>query len=406
MKNKELSILNVNVSCFENCKSTFPKEISLLTWLSSDKYRSKVEQLRTFQDEELQNIMKKSLPAITPCGLFNYRDTEHLIKHSGFLVFDIDIKENQNIKNFSDLREQISHISSIAYCGLSVRGKGYWGLVPIPKSTPEVHRQRFSALANDFKEFGINLDKSGSDVCRLRIYSWDSDSYFNHSAKLYTKLPKTQPKSYCSPVSSDNKNKVESIISQIKVRKIDITEDYKDGWLKIASSLSNEFGEAGRGYFHTISMFYPKYTISEANRMFDSCLKHNYKSVTIASFFQIASDHGIRINPEPIITLSASTSARVSKSINEKQSSSVPKVGLWDHDILELDRFFKTIILPLESIKLNQCTTVVDINKFIENHLAMVEANNGKRTYLPYLERLKELKSYLNLITINKLNVN
>lgn len=406
MKNKELSVLNVNVSCFENCQSTFPKEISLLTWLSSDKYRSKVEQLRTFQDEELQNVMKKSLPAITPCGLFSYRDTEHLIKHSGFLVFDIDFKDNQDIKNFGDLREQISHITSVAYCGLSVRGKGFWGLVPIPKSTPEVHRQRFSALTKDFKDFGINLDKSGSDVCRLRIYSWDSDSYFNHSAKLYTKLPKTQSKSYCSPVNSDNRNKVESIVSQIKERKIDITEDYKDGWLKIASSLSNEFGEAGRGYFHTISMFYPKYTVAEANRMFDGCLKHNYNNVTIASFFQIASDHGIKIKSEPMMSQPVSKKTIGSIPSKEKQSFSVPKFCLWDQDIIELEHFFKTVILPLEPIKLNQCTTVVDINKFIESHLAIVKANNGKPTYLPYIERLKKLKSYLNLININKLNVN
>jgi hypothetical protein len=406
MKNKELSVLNINISGFENCQSAFPEEISLLTWLSSDKYRSKVEQLRTFQDEELQNVMKKSLPAITPCGVFSYRDTEHLIKHSGFLVFDIDFKDNQDIKNFGDLREQISHISSVAYCGLSVRGKGFWGLVPIPKSTPEVHRQRFSALAKDFKDFGINLDKSGSDVCRLRIYSWDSNSYFNHSAKLYTKLPITQPKSYCRPVNSDNRNKVESIVSQIKERKIDITEDYKDGWLKIASSLSNEFGEAGRGYFRSISMFYPKYTLTETDRMYDGCLKHNYNSVTIASFFQIALDHGINIKSEPLITLSASTTTSVSIPIKGAQSSSFPKIGLWDHDIIELDLFFKTVILPLEPIKLNQCTTITDISIFVESHLGFVKANNGNRIYLPYLERLKELKNYLNLINITKLNVN
>lgn len=289
------SILNINVSRFENCENTLPCKVNLLSWLTdnNNKYREKVEYVRSLQDENLQKIIKKSLPVITPSGLFTYRAEKNLIEHSGFLSFDIDLKDNQHIKNFSNLKEQISHISSVAYCGLSVRGKGLWGLVPIPKSSPEIHKQRFNALLKDFKEFGIIVDSSGSDVCRLRIYSWDQDAYFNHSAKLFTKIFKPQQRIYKRPIFSETRERVEAIISQIKEKRIDITENYKEQWLKIASALANEFGESGRSYFHTVSKFHPKYNIRETDRIFDNILRHHYEEVTIASFFHIAKNYGI-----------------------------------------------------------------------------------------------------------------
>lgn len=412
MKNRELSILNVIISCFENCKSTIPKEINLLSWLSNIKYRAKIEQLRTIQDEGLQKVIKASLPAITPSGVFSYRDTEHLIEHSGFLVFDIDKVDNKHI-SFTGLREQISHIPSVAYCGLSVRGQGFWGLVPIPKSTPEEHKQRFSALVKDFKVFDINLDPSGSDICRLRIYSWDPDAYFNHDAKLYTKVLKPEVKKTNRPAFTDTREKVERVITYIKENKIDITEGY-DNWLKIGSALENEFGEAGRGYFHTVSYFHTKYDVSETDRMFDNVLKHNNGKVKIGSFFHIAGNYGIKIQDgqqKGEIAKPGDRDSNVPKGnicrklddigISRKEVATLPKVekivkpGIWSNEIEELESFFKVAKLP-GAIKLNQCSTITDVSLFIESHLSIVKAQNGNTRYVPYLERLRELKISLN----------
>jgi hypothetical protein len=125
------SVLNVSVSRFENCQSVNPEIVTLLTWLTSNKHQSQVENLRTIQDEDLQKVIKKSLPAITPCGLFLKRNIVHLIDHSGFLVFDIDKKDNQHI-SFDGLKEQISHIPSIAYAVYlsGVRVYGDWCRYP------------------------------------------------------------------------------------------------------------------------------------------------------------------------------------------------------------------------------------------------------------------------------------
>jgi hypothetical protein len=395
------SILNIKVSCFENCTSTSPHDVNLLDWLTSEKHRSEIESLRKIQDENLQKTIKTSLPAITPSGLFSYRAEKDLIEHSGFLAFDIDKKDNLHIRNFDKLKDEISNIAVVAYCGLSVRGKGYWGLVPIPKSTSGEHRFRFSALSKFFREYGILLDESGKDICRLRICSWDPCGYFNHNAKLYTRILKPKPKVYSRPKFSDTRENVEAIISQIKENKIDITEDYKEKWLKIASALVNEFGESGRGYFHAVSMFHPKYSILDTDKMFDSCLKHNYDKVTIASFFKIVSDYGIKPNAIPVLITPVpfTNTTNLAQTIEAKGPPSKDTDvihGLWDQDIAELEFFFKNIELPKGPFRLNDWTLINDVNFLIDSDFLFVKNHNGNPGYRPYLDNLKELRSLLS----------
>ena len=70
----------------------------------------------------------------------------------------------------------------------------------------------------------------------------------------------------------------------------------------------------------------------------------------------------------------------------------------WEQEIFELENYFAGIKLPNDPVKLNKCGTITNCSLFIENHFATVKANNGKRTFLPYLNRLQELK---NVLTIN-----
>lgn len=68
----------------------------------------------------------------------------------------------------------------------------------------------------------------------------------------------------------------------------------------------------------------------------------------------------------------------------------------WTNEIKELEKFFAGIKLPTQPIKLNGWTTISDCSLFIECNLATVKANNGKRTFLPYLNRLQDLKNILS----------
>jgi hypothetical protein len=69
----------------------------------------------------------------------------------------------------------------------------------------------------------------------------------------------------------------------------------------------------------------------------------------------------------------------------------------WSNDIAELENYFASIELPTQPVKLNGCSTITDCSLFIESHFATVKANNGKRTFLPYLNRLQELKQVLTI---------
>lgn len=69
----------------------------------------------------------------------------------------------------------------------------------------------------------------------------------------------------------------------------------------------------------------------------------------------------------------------------------------WINDIAELKNYFASIKLPTQPVKLNKCSTITDCSLFIESHFAAVKRNNGNRTFLPYLNRLQELKQILTI---------
>lgn len=69
----------------------------------------------------------------------------------------------------------------------------------------------------------------------------------------------------------------------------------------------------------------------------------------------------------------------------------------WSNDIAELENYFASIELPTQPVKLNRYSTITDCSLFIESHFAAVKANNGKRTFLPHLNRLQELKQVLTI---------
>ena len=68
----------------------------------------------------------------------------------------------------------------------------------------------------------------------------------------------------------------------------------------------------------------------------------------------------------------------------------------WDHEITELENYFASIDIPAEPVMLNSYTKISNCSLFIQSHTATVKANNGKRTMLPYLNRLQELKNAIS----------
>lgn len=68
-----------------------------------------------------------------------------------------------------------------------------------------------------------------------------------------------------------------------------------------------------------------------------------------------------------------------------------------EQDIKELETYFSNIRLPAQPIKLNKCSTVIDCSLFIKSHFDIIYKHKGNQTFLPYLNRLQELKKVLTI---------
>jgi len=68
----------------------------------------------------------------------------------------------------------------------------------------------------------------------------------------------------------------------------------------------------------------------------------------------------------------------------------------WMEDIEQMEQYFKSIDLN-QTVQLEPFATITNLKKFIECHLSIVKAQNGKRTFLPYMERLNKVKELLKI---------
>lgn len=94
--------------------------------------------------------------------------------------------------------------------------------------------------------------------------------------------------------------------------------------------------------------------------------------------------------PEPLPKVKVFKTERIERPKKEQPQN-------WSNDIAELENYFASIQIPTQPVKLNKCSTIKDCTLFIESHFATIKTNNGKQTFLPYLNRLQELKEVLTL---------
>ena len=71
----------------------------------------------------------------------------------------------------------------------------------------------------------------------------------------------------------------------------------------------------------------------------------------------------------------------------------------WSSRIEVVDIYFKTLKDTTGIIKLNKGANIRELKTFISAHIETVKANNGKRVFLPYLERLEQLRE---IILVNR----
>jgi len=90
---------------------------------------------------------------------------------------------------------------------------------------------------------------------------------------------------------------LELVTSRIEAAKIDLTAS-RGNWIKLGIAFANSLGENGRSYFQRICVFYPGYSSSECDSQYNKCLKTENKRTNISTFFFLAKQVGIDINPQ------------------------------------------------------------------------------------------------------------
>ncbi|MCL2561585.1 MAG: PriCT-2 domain-containing protein [Rikenellaceae bacterium] len=290
--------LNVDVSFYGTLTTKNPVIRDLFDLLTGKHFAESIAAVREEPDPKKQNAFKKALPMFTPSGVFSSANDKSLSKHSGLICIDIDKKDNPDVENFDAMKELISQVPYVAYCGLSARGEGYFCIIPI-KFT-EKHKQHFNSLLMDFARCGITIDKGCGNVGRKRFVSDDQEYYHNSNAEVYDRYvsdARPATRSQAPLLSFKDKDThvtpvmVDELIAIIEEKGIDITKDYDD-WFAIGCALANYFGDDGRERFHTVSQFYPGYSPNLTDKKFDDALKKRYNH-NIATFLHHAKRCGV-----------------------------------------------------------------------------------------------------------------
>lgn len=301
---------NVYISTYYNLKSTTSIDVPMLQWLQDTSHKEIITKIRFLTNKDEIRKLKSTLPCATISGIFSVRKSDSLIKHSGYICIDIDGKENETIRDFTLLRDELRNILNVSYASISVSGNGVFCIIPITHT--DKHKEHFNALKECFYELGIVIDKACSDITRTRIISYDPDAYINENALPFDEVldidkskrasikktshdirAKTRPHTTTENkiVDKSTHSKVMKVIAEINRTGIDITSTYDD-WMEIGASLASEFGEEGRDLFDLVSQNHPGYHPEVCDRKYDD-FSSLASSFTIGTFFHHAKLNGL-----------------------------------------------------------------------------------------------------------------
>ena len=290
-----MDIFQTHISVYNGVTDNTGTRMPLGTFLFCKEYKDDILRLRAVFDKEKRNALKRSLPQATISGVFSpTRAKNNLSQHSGLICVDIDAKDNPDILDWETLKQDLSVLPQIAYCALSVSGKGLFLVIPL--RYPEKHLKQFRQLQIDFRKMGIMIDSACSDITRLRCLSYDEHPIINENATLYEGVYVEKPKHKSFPtcfIYEGENTSAEVAVCCRKIQQcgIDITASYDD-WLKVGCALAT-LGESGRSLFHICSRQNAKYNAAKTDKMFTDLLRRNYQQVNIGTFFWMCKQYGI-----------------------------------------------------------------------------------------------------------------
>lgn len=130
--------------------------------------------LRNEVSEERQRDLKNNLPSVTFSGIFEKRQDDKILQHSGFICLDFDA-----VKDIENTRSLFTVWKYTYAMWLSPRGQGLRVLVRIADGSK--HREHFMAL----KKYWPEMDHKCINPSRVTYESYDPDLYLNEEAEIW-----------------------------------------------------------------------------------------------------------------------------------------------------------------------------------------------------------------------------
>lgn len=330
-------ILNLKISFQENTWTNVsaiePTIKSILEEIQSDKYKQQVTDLRTNLNKgntDYYNDNKKRLPAVTFSATFNTSRTRENVKHyNSLIVIDIDKLEEDQIANCYDILLKDEYVFSF---WRSPSNSGFKGLVQLEFAdiTHEIdldtkHKSAFKKLSTYFQNiYGIELDKSGSDVSRLCFLSYDKQlvrkgnykKFQVNSEDINIALPRTtsgktrkikfvsDKDTLLNPYERNNqydRKLMSDIIRHLTNKNLSITYSYTN-WCKVAMAIANSFTyDIGLKYFTKLSKLDgAKYNEIHCANFLINCYETKNGNVNFASIIHLANEKGYKTKQQKI----------------------------------------------------------------------------------------------------------
>ena len=146
--------------------------------IKNPKYYKKVtNELRNIEDKnEARKFKSYNFDFVTVSGTFKKRNVQNLVKHSNLMVLDFD-----NIPNINETKRLLVSGTQVEtqMCFVSPSGNGLKWIVSVDTKLHS-HEIFFKGFQNYLKKnYNLEIDPSGKDICRACFVCHDPDIYIN-----------------------------------------------------------------------------------------------------------------------------------------------------------------------------------------------------------------------------------
>lgn len=314
-----MNIQNVTLSFFQNVTTqekirdnTLQEYVSLVR--NGGNFQESVMKARTEFTSNgktaLYDALKRRLPCVTASCTVNKkgRSKQHVEKTNGFIVLDVDLKENVNPEIYDAIKNdpytQIVH--------KSVSGTGFCIFVKINANK---FTESFRGLEKYYAEtFGLEVDKSCKNVNRLRFMSFDQEIHVNESSTKFTDYIKEIKAPKNSPSVIYTQDELSQYIQRIVDNGMPVDSDSYEGWVACAMAIQSvESGMSGFMLFDAISKLSLKYDAKLTEMKWNQCSGDG--SVGIGTLYHFGAQLGVKQR------YSDNTSKLISMTSNHKKQS-------------------------------------------------------------------------------------